>query len=109
MIFNPKNVTIASGFGQNKKLPYFQPIGQKLYFFNVKFSSAIENSKFSCNMSIFWPIGQKDGNFLFWSTTRANMFLGLKNHTRNSKFMIYHISYTELIQLKIWGNSQKGY
>ena len=29
-LFNPKNVTIASGVDQNKKLPSFRPIGQKM-------------------------------------------------------------------------------
>ena len=80
--FNPKNVTIGSGVDQNKKLPSFWPIGQKMPFFIVKLSLAIENSKFSCKMSIFWPMGQKDGDFLFWSTPEPMVtFLGLKNHS----------------------------
>ena len=71
--FNPKNVAIGSSV---------HPIGQKLPFFNGNFSLAIKNSKFSCKMSIFWPMGQKDGDFLFWSTPEPMVtFLGLKNQT----------------------------
>ena len=80
--FNPKNITIGSGVDQNKKSPSFWSIGQKMPFFIGKLSLAIENSKFSCKMSIFWPMGQKDGDFLFWSTPEPMVtFLGLKNHT----------------------------
>ena len=64
----PKNFTIGSGNHQNKKLPSFRPIDQKLHFYNGRFSPAIKNSKFPCKMSIFWSMGQKDGYFLFWST-----------------------------------------
>ena len=42
------------------KIPSFWPIGQKMPFFNGKFSQAIENSKFSCIISIFWPMVLKD-------------------------------------------------
>ena len=79
--FNPKNVTIDSGVDQNKKSPYFWSIGQKMPLFSGKLSLAIENSKFSFKMSIFWPMGQKDGNFLFWSMPEPMVtFMGLKNH-----------------------------
>ena len=48
-------------------------------FFNGKLSTVIENSKFSCKMSIFWPMGHKDGNFLFLSMPEPIVtFLGLK-------------------------------
>ena len=48
----------------------------------VKLSLAIENSKFACKMSIFWPMGQKGGDFLFWSMPEPMVtFLGLKNHS----------------------------
>ena len=31
---------------------------------------------------IFWSMGKKDGDFLFWSTPEPMVtFLGLKNHT----------------------------
>ena len=80
VIFNPKTVTI--GFDQNKKSSSFWPIGQKLPFFNGKFSQGIKNSKFLYKMSIFWSMGQKEGDFLFWSTPEPKVtFLGLKNHT----------------------------
>ena len=79
---NPENVTIGSGIDQKNKLPSLELIGQKLSFFNGKFSSDIKNYKFSCKMSIFWPMGQKAGNFLFWSTPEPMVtFLVLKNHT----------------------------
>ena len=34
--FNPKNVTIGSGIDQNKKLPSFWPIGQKMLILHEK-------------------------------------------------------------------------
>ena len=40
-----KNVTIGYGVDQNKKLPSFWPIGQKILYFNGKLSQVIENSK----------------------------------------------------------------
>ena len=37
---------------------------------------------FPLKKDIFWPMGQKDGNFLFWSMPDPKVtFLGLKNHT----------------------------
>ena len=49
--------------------------------FNGKFSLAIRNSKFSCKMGIFWPMGQKDGDILFWSTPEPMVtILAFKNH-----------------------------
>ena len=62
-----KKVTIGSGVDQSKKSPSFWPIGQKMPFLNGKLSPAIEILKFKCKMSIFLPMGQKDGDFLFWS------------------------------------------
>ena len=87
--FNPKKVTIGSGVDQNKKSPSFWPIGQKLPFFNGKISLAIRKFKFLCNMSIFWSMGQKDGNFLFWSTPESMVtFLGLKiTHLLKKRFL----------------------
>ena len=33
-------------------------------------------------LGIFWPMGQKDGNYLFWSTPEPMAtFLGFKNYT----------------------------
>ena len=75
LIFNPKNVTIGSCVDRNKKLPSFWPIGPKLPFFNGKFSLAIENSKLSCEISIFWPMDHKDRDFLFWSTLKNSKTL----------------------------------
>ena len=45
VIFNPKNVTICFGIDQNKKLPSFWPIGQKMLILheNLEFSMAREN------------------------------------------------------------------
>ena len=39
---NPKNVTIGSGIDQNKKLPDFLPIGQKIFILheNLEFLMA---------------------------------------------------------------------
>ena len=69
--FNPKNVTIGSGVDQNKKLPSFWPIGQKMLILH-------ENLEFLMPGSM----GQKDGDILFWSMPEPMVpFLGLKNHT----------------------------
>ena len=51
--------------------------------------SLVKKSPFSmgnCNLSyklcIFWPMGQKDGNVLFWSTPELMVtVLALKYHT----------------------------
>ena len=68
-----------------KKSIFFFTHDQKLPFFNGKFSPGIKNSKFSCKMSIFWPIDQNDGKFLFWSMPEPIViFLGLNNYTYTS-------------------------
>ena len=46
IFLNPENVSIGSGVNQNKKLPSFWHIGQKMPFFNGKLSPATENSRF---------------------------------------------------------------
>ena len=57
-----KMLPLAMVLIKTKKSPSFWPIGQKLTFFNGKLSPGIKNSKFSCKMSIFWLMGQKDGH-----------------------------------------------
>ena len=74
--FNPKNVTIGSSVDQNKESLSFWPIGQKLPFFNGKFSLAIKKSKFSCKMSFFWPMGQ---NYIWYQSS------AVKNHLLKNK------------------------
>ena len=57
-------------------------------FFNGKLSTAIENSKFSGKMS---QMGQKDGNFLFWSMLELMVtFLGIKNES-SPKWRLRHV------------------
>ena len=81
MIFNPKNVTIGSGIDQNKKSPSFWPIGQKMLILHENFEFSMARNNFPMKKGIFWPMGQKDGNFLFWSMPEPMVtFLGLKNH-----------------------------
>ena len=48
--------------------------------FTFEFSMAGDN--FLLKKGIFGPMGQKDDNFLFWSTPEPTVtFLGLENHT----------------------------
>ena len=65
--FNPKNVEIGSGIDKNKKSPSFLSIGQKMLILheNLEFLMPVEN--FPLKKGNFWPMGQKDGNFLFSS------------------------------------------
>ena len=76
-----KMLPLALALIKTKNCHLFDPL-EKNCPFSIKISLAIKNSKFSCEMSIFWPMGQKDGDFLFWSTPEPMVtFLGLKNHT----------------------------
>ena len=80
--FNPKNVTIDSGVDQNKKLPLFWLIGQKMLNFHENLEFSMPGDNFPLKKGNFLPMGQKDCDFLFWSTPEPMVtFLGLKNHT----------------------------
>ena len=80
--FNPKNVTIGSGVDQKKILPSFLPIGQKMLLLLENFEFLMASENFPSKRCNFWPMGQEDGDFLFWSTPEPMVtFLGLKNHT----------------------------
>ena len=54
-------------------------VSQKISLFNGKFFLAIKNYKFSCKMSIFCPMGLKDGDFCF-DQCQCRWFSGLKSH-----------------------------
>ena len=61
--FYPKNVSNSSVVvDQNKKSASFSPIGRKI---PLKWKLSHDNSKFSCKMSIFWPMGKKHDDFFF--------------------------------------------
>jgi len=62
-----------------QKITIFLSYLSKLPFFNGKFVLVILKSNFACKMSILWPMGQKDEDFLFWSTPEPMVtFLVLK-------------------------------
>ena len=67
-----KMLPLALALIKTKNCHLFWPTVSTMPFFNGKFSLAIKNSKFTCKMSILWQMGQKDGNFLFWSMPVAN-------------------------------------
>ena len=79
IFFNPKNVTIGSGVDQNKKLPSFWHICQKMLISHENLKFLMPGENFPLKTFNFWPMSQKDGNFLFWSTPEPVVtFLGLK-------------------------------
>ena len=46
--------------------------------------------KFPLKKGIFWPMGQKDSDFLFWSMPKPIVtFLKLKNHTSPKKVVFW--------------------
>ena len=75
-LFNPNNVTIGSAVDRNKKSPSFWPIGQKRLILHEKWKCLMARDIFPLKKGRLWSMGQKDGNFLFWSTVVT--FLGLK-------------------------------
>ena len=63
-------------------LPSFRPIGQKMLILHENSEFLMAREKFPLKKGNFWPMGQKDGNFLFWSTPKPMVtLLGLQNHT----------------------------
>ena len=72
----------GSGVDQNKKSPSFWPIGQKMLILHENLEFLLPKENFPLKKVNFLPMGQKDGDFLFWSTPEPMVtFLGLKNHT----------------------------
>ena len=60
----------------------FCPIGQKKLILHENLEFLMAREKFPLKKGNFWPMGQKDGDFLFWSTLEPMVtFLGLKNQT----------------------------
>ena len=80
--FNPKNATIGSGVDQNKKLPSFWPIGLKMLILHENLEFLMPGENFPLKKVNFWPMGQKDGDFLFLINARANgnIFRVKKSH-----------------------------
>ena len=63
-------ITNGSGVDQNKKSPSFLPIGQKMPILHENLEFLMVREKFPLKKGNFWPMGQKDGYFLFWSTLK---------------------------------------
>ena len=77
-----KNVTIGTCIDQNKKSLSLWPIGQKMLILHENLEFFMPGENFPLKKVNFWPMGQKDVDFLFWSTPEPMItFLGLKNNT----------------------------
>ena len=52
-------------------------------------------NNFPCKIGVFWPIGQNDGNFVFWSILEPLVtFLGLKTaYVLNELFLEHAVYY----------------
>ena len=88
--FKPKNITIGSGVDQNKKSPSFGPIGQKMLILLENFEFSMARDNFPLKRGIFWPMDQKYGDFLFWSTPEPLVtYLGSKNHKKSLRCVFY--------------------
>ena len=65
-----------------KKWPSFWPIDQKIPILHEKLEFWMTRDNFPLKNRGFWEMGQKDGDFLFWSMPEPMVtFLGLKTHT----------------------------
>ena len=67
---------------RKKMCDFFWPTGQKMLILHENLEFLMTRENFPLKKCKFWPMGQKDGDFLFWSMPGPmETFLGLKNHT----------------------------
>ena len=85
---------LAQALIKTKNCHLFDPIGQKMLILHENLEFLMPGENFPLKKVNFWQMGQKDGDFLFWSTPQQKITHLLKMRFLDTLYIKYQLSFT---------------